>query len=255
MKRLIATAVLAGVAIGGITGAGLALGDERKAKPPIDVAATARALAITRPVVDWQEPAAPAGDRLGRFKLTYYWMPTESGGGRRVQLYNKKTCRPVAKVSASFARKLRLEGGGKLRDGRVLTYSGACRCPNSPCYRIARRGHTWGTGVRERPLSPFRSVAVDPAHVSIGKTLYIPELDGMTMPGAAPWGGFVHDGCVVADDQGGGIRGRQLDLFAARKSHYRALDRRHRLRKVTVFDGGERCQSLTVRPAAKRGAI
>ncbi len=157
-------------------------------------------------------------------------------------------------MSRAFERHLRLEGGGVLRNGRVLTYSGRCSCPRSPCYRAARRGHRWGTGVRERPLSPFRSVAVDPKHVSIGTTLYIPELDGLTMPGRAPWGGFVHDGCVVADDQGGGVRGRQLDLFAARKGHYRALQRRHRLKKVTVFEGGERCQSLTRRLVSRPGS-
>jgi 3D (Asp-Asp-Asp) domain-containing protein len=137
----------------------------------------------------------------------------------------------------------------------VLSYSGRCDCPHSPCFRVARRGHRWGTGVRERPLSPFRSVAVDPARVAIGTVLYIEELDGMAMPGSAPWGGFVHDGCVVADDQGGGIRGRQIDLFAARRSHYSALDRRHRLKKVTVFDGGERCRSLARRRISRRGSI
>jgi 3D (Asp-Asp-Asp) domain-containing protein len=253
MKRLTTTSVIAGILLGAVAGASLALASKR-GRRIIDVAATARALVTTRPRLDWQVPEPPAGDRLGSFQLTYYWMPTETGGGRRVQLYDRR-CRPVAVVSSSFARHLRLEGGGQLRDGRVLTYSGACRCDTSPCFRLARRGHTWGTGVQERPLSPFRSVAVDPRLVSIGATLYVPELDGMTMPGSPPWGAFVHDGCVVADDQGGGVRGRQLDLFAARRSHYRALDRRHRLRRVTVFDGGERCRSLERRPAARRGSI
>jgi 3D (Asp-Asp-Asp) domain-containing protein len=201
---------------------------------------------------DASSPGEP-GKRKGRFQLTYYWMAAETRGGPKVQLYNKH-CRRVARVSRAFERQLRLEGGGVLRNGRVLTYSGRCRCPHSPCYRTARRGHRWGTGVRERPLSPFRSVAVDPRHVSIGTTLYIPEFDGLIMPGRRPWGGFVHDGCVVADDQGGGVRGRQIDLFSARKGHYRALQRRHRLKKVTVFEGGERCQSLTRRPASRPGS-
>ena len=252
MKRLTILSALAGFAIGAVAGAGLALGSRRP--PRIDIAATARALVTSRPRLEWRGPEAPAGQRLGNFKLTYYWMPTESGGGRRVQLYNK-SCRRVARVASSFARKLRLEGGGVLADGRVLTYSGACSCPSSPCFRLARLGHTWGTGVMERPLSPFRSVAVDPAHVSIGSVLYIAELDGLTMPGVPPWGGFVHDGCVVADDQGGGVRGRQLDLFAARKSHYTALDHRHRLKRVTVFDGGERCRAHDRRRVSRRGAI
>ncbi len=257
MKRQTAIAVLAGVVLGAVVGAGLAVANRRTSPPSIDLAATARALISSVPRLSTEAeapgPDGEAGKRMGSFKLTYYWMAAETRGGRRVQLYNKH-CRPVAKVSRAFERRLRLEGGGVLRNGRVLTYSGRCDCPHSPCYRSARRGHRWGTGVRERPLSPFRSVAVDPKHVSIGTVLYIPELDGLTMPGRAPWGGFVHDGCVVADDQGGGVRGRQLDLFAARKGHYRALDRRHRLKKVTVFDGGQRCQSLARRPVSRRGS-
>ena len=249
MKRLTATAVLAGAALG--ASAGLALGKEPS--PGIDTAASALITSKPAPAQGEQQPLPPIGKKMGRFKLTYYWMAAETGGQRRVQLYNKR-CRPVARVSSSFARRLRLEGGGKLRDGRVLTYSGACGCGPSLCIGIARRGHTWGTGVNGRPLSPFRSVAVDPRHVAIGTSLYIPELDGVAMPGKAPWGGFVHDGCVVADDQGGGIRGRQLDLFAARKFHYKALDRRHRLKRVTVFAGGERCQSLTHRPSGRPGS-
>jgi 3D (Asp-Asp-Asp) domain-containing protein len=248
MKRLTATALLATSLAGVGPGVALAGKGSRRKRAVVPALVTAQ-----QPPVSEEGLDAPTGAKLGRFKLTYYWMPSETGGGARVQLYNKQ-CRPVAAVPSSFARRLRLEGGGRLRDGRVITYSGACSCARSPCYRVARRGHRWGTGVQERPLSPFRSVAVDPSHVAIGTTLYIPELDGLTMPGAPPWGGFVHDGCVVADDQGGGVRGRQLDLFAARQSHYRALDHRHRLRRITVFEGGERCRTLKQRPAPRRGS-
>jgi 3D (Asp-Asp-Asp) domain-containing protein len=256
LKRATVTFALAGVALGAAAGAGLALANRRP--QPVDLVEAARALAASLPRLSLPrtEPVPEAGRRKGNFKLTYYWMAAEprARGGRTVQLYNKR-CRPVAKVSRWYARRLRMEGGGKLRDGRVLTYSGRCRCPTSPCYRNARRGHKWGTGVRERPLSPFRSVAVDPRHVAIGSVLYIPELEGLTMPGSAPWGGFVHDGCVIADDQGGGVRGRQVDLFAARKQHYSALNRRHRLKRVTVFEGGERCSSLSRPAVSRRGSI
>lgn len=251
MKRLTLLSVIAGFAIGAAGGAALAL----SARPsPVGVAATARALAASLPRLEWHGPEAPAGQRLGNFKLTYYYMPTETGGGPRVTLFDKG-CRRVARVSKAFERTLRMQGSGQLGDGRILTYSGRCDCPRSPCYRPGRKSHAWGTGVSERPLAPFRSVAVDPSLVSIGAVLYIPELDGLTMPGVSPWGGFVHDGCVVADDRGGGIRGRQVDFFAARKNHYTALDRRHRLKRVTVFDGGERCRSHDRRRVSRRGAI
>lgn len=221
---------------------------------PVDAALVASA-AIDRMRPLFEAPPSSPDVELGRFRLTYYYMPTETERRpQTVQLYTR-SCKKIARVSRSFSRKLSMQGGGKLADGRVLIYAGSCGCGSGPCYGFAPRDHEWGTGVDERPLEPFRSVAVDPTRVSIGSLLYIPELDGLTMPGQAPYGGFVHDGCVVADDRGGGIRGRQIDFFAAKHSHYEALDRRHRLKKVTVMDGAERCRTFRTRAAPSRGAI
>ena len=51
----------------------------------------------------------------------------------------------------------------------------------------------------------------------------------------------------------GGIKGRQLDFFVAKKVHYTAFDRRNHIKRVTVFRGGERCKSLGQRVAARLG--
>ncbi|MCG8420930.1 MAG: 3D domain-containing protein [Proteobacteria bacterium] len=188
------------------------------------------------------EQAAP--QPLGNFQFTYYWIARQQKDIKpEVQLYTSD-CKPLAKVSKKFARQLSREGTGKLRDGRVINVSGSCDCEHSPCYFVPNRRKRWGVGVGKRALSPFRSVAVDPATVSIGTLLYVPELDGLTMPGRQPWGGFVHDGCVIADDRGGNVQGKQLDFFAVKKSHYHALYRRHRLTQVTVFEGSSRCQQV-----------
>ena len=183
------------------------------------------------------------GRHRGRFQLTYYWMANEKSrkSKRQVSLYDKQ-CKPIAKVSSRFAARLVLEGTGALSDGRVINVAGKCECKHSPCFFVVEEDHKrWGVGVADRPLAPFRSVAVDPSMVSIGTKLYIPELDGLVMPGAPPWGGFVHDGCVTADDRGGGVAGKQLDFFMVRRPYYNAFHRRHRLTQVTVHAGGERC--------------
>jgi 3D (Asp-Asp-Asp) domain-containing protein len=198
------------------------------------------------------EPPPAPGKKLGTFQLTYYWTAADQGTGKQVQLRDRQ-CRPLARVSGAFAGAVSVEGSGRLRDGRVITVTGNCECAG-PCFKYARAGHDWGTGADDRPLAPFRSVAVDPSHVSIGRLLYIPELDGVAMPGSRPWGGFVHDGCVVAADRGSGIKGRQIDLFAASQSHYFALDRRHHLKHVTVYDGAARCGGLRKALAAGTGA-
>jgi hypothetical protein len=79
------------------------------------------------------------------------------------------------------------------------------------------------------------------------------------MPGRPPWGGFVHDGCLVADDTGGGIKGKQLDLFVGRKGNYLGLSgsggSHAWARHVPVYDGSSRCERKGRRIGRKSGAI
>jgi 3D (Asp-Asp-Asp) domain-containing protein len=184
------------------------------------------------------------GKHLGRFAITYYWIAHERDrrGRRNTRIYDL-ACEPIARVSGEFAARLAREGTGKLKDGRVVNVAGPCECEYSPCFfHLDDEKSRFGVGVLERPLSPFRSVAVDPSFVTIGKRLYIPELDGLAMPGTPPWGGFVHDGCVVADDRGGAVQGQQIDFFMVRRVYYQAFRRRHRLKQITVHDGGKYCR-------------
>ena len=139
----------------------------------------------------------------------------------KVTLYDGSGCAPVAEVSRSFAAEIRMQGTGRLRDGRILNIWGDCACERSPCFRVT--GRQWGSAGNGRALQPFRTVAVDPKLIRMGTLLYIEALDGRRMPGKAPWGGFVHDGCVAADDTGGGIDGHQIDLFVGRRAYYRSL--------------------------------
>lgn len=184
------------------------------------------------------EPGAPLGD----FEFTYYWVTEESAfaGAKTAKLYDKD-CGVLASVPEGFADAIRLEGTGRLDDGRVLNYWGACGCSSDPCYFEVDASHPWGHGVQNRALVPFRSVAVDKSVVAYGSTLYIEQLDGVMMPGQAPWGQFVHDGCVSADDTGSAIVGKHLDFFSARKDDYLTINALLGVSHVTVREGGERC--------------
>ena len=196
-------------------------------------------------------PPTSEGVALGEFKLTYYWISSEESfpGPRDLQLYTRK-CQPLTKVNATFADRMSLEGTGRLIDGRTLNVTGECDCGGfSPCFFVTGRSSRWGVGVGKRPLRPFRSVAVDTYFISVGTKLYIPELDGLTMPGRRPYGGFVHDGCVVADDTGGRVEDDQLDLFFALKRHYEPFDRRHRIKRVRAFRDHPRCTGESEPPA------
>ena len=225
MRSLVLTALVFAAACGGGVSA---------AEPPMDAAAAAD---IDAP------PPPPPGAARGIFELTYYWVTAESDftGTATEPIYDDR-CTVLATVPPEFARSLRLEGTGRLVDGRVVNTDGACGCPRSPCFAEVDRDHAWGYGVQDRALVPYRSVAVDRKVVPIGTKLWVAELDGVAMPGDPPWGGFVHDGCVVATDVGGGIDGAQLDWFVGLRSSYRSLDvALTDLAKITVHDGGARC--------------
>lgn len=166
-------------------------------------------------------------------------------------------CEPIAEVSKEFATQLAVQGTGKLHDGRVLNIWGTCNCKRSPCFKVTRT--PWGTAGTGRALLPFRTVAVDPKVVKLGSLLYVPLLEGRTMPGRSPWGGYVHDGCVVADDTGGHITGNRVDLFVGRRAYFLGMSgsagRHAWARNVPVFDGTGICERKGRRVGRKTGSI
>ncbi len=253
--------------------AAIALGCQGPKVEKIDQAPAAVVAPAPSPSDD--EPRA-----LGNFNITFYYVVGEDdvkpklpavavandneptalaaiAPSDQVTLYEPKACTPIADVTPEFESQLILQGTGKLRNGRVVNIWGACSCPNKPCFKVTES--KWGTGGSGRPLEPFRTVAVDRKVVKLGSLLYIPVLEGRTMPGRPPHGGYVHDGCVVADDTGGGIDGHQLDLFVGRKSYYAAMSWRggsHAwARHVPVYDGSKICQRKGRKVSRKSGAI
>lgn len=123
------------------------------------------------------------------------------------------------RVPERYACSLKLEGSGLLRDDRVVNYTGPCKFGYGTCFeQLDVTDFPFGRGAGLRPLIPFKSVAVDPRVVALGEPLYIPELDGMVLPD-----GSIHDGCVRADDTGGGIKGKKLDFFVVTYGNFRML--------------------------------
>ncbi len=170
-----------------------------------------------------------------------------------VTIYDDRGCRSIATLSPRFYEVLDVQGTGKLRDGRVVNVSEACGCGTSPCYRVMASSSPWGMSATMRPLQPFRTIAVDPKVIPLGSLVYIAELDGITTPGRAPWGGYVHDGCVLAADVGGGIRGMEIDFFVGRFHYKRALDAQRKMKKVTAYDGTRRCEQRGPHVARRAG--
>lgn len=168
----------------------------------------------------------------GTFKMTFYWLAYESEYANEtydVDIYTKDGFL-IGRYPRVFVFELKLEGTGVLRDGRILNYDRACAYGIGTCFKeLDLREHPMGKGAQQRALVPYRSVAIDPRFVPLGTPLYIPELRGMpilTPDPARPEELIkdVHDGCVRADDTGGGIKRRELDLFVPSYAQYRATE-------------------------------
>ena len=182
------------------------------------------------------------GTPKGSVALTYYYLAEESDyPGAADTVLCDVAAKPLATVPSAFAHDLQIEGSGKLADGRVVNVGGNCACSSgmTTCYVVLdATQYPWGVGVMSRALRPYRSIAVDPALIPIGAKLYVPELDGVSMPGSY---GFVHDGCLEADDIGGAIVGAHIDFFVAQKSSYLTLDGTLQRSSVTAYLAPPRC--------------
>ena len=171
-----------------------------------------------------------------QWALRFYWLTRETDyddappdsiprrgacalpANRWVELYTSDGYF-FGRVPERYACSLKLEGSGLMRDDRVVNYTGSCKYGYGTCFEQLDVGDfPFGRGAGLRPLIPFKSVAVDPRVVQLGEPLYIPEFDGMVLPD-----GSIHDGCVRADDTGGGIKGRKLDFFVVTYGNFRVL--------------------------------
>jgi 3D (Asp-Asp-Asp) domain-containing protein len=158
--------------------------------------------------------------------LRFYWIAAETDFDEpeevdfadldAVEIYTRDGI-PLGRYPERFAWHLRMEGTGILADGRVINYAGRCKLGYGTCFEpMDPETHPFGRGAGRRPLVPYKSVAVDPKFIPIGEPIYVPEFDGLILPD-----GSRHDGCVRADDTGGGIKKKKMDFFVLTYANFR----------------------------------
>lgn len=192
-------------------------------------------------IEDVAEEELPAGTLLGDARITFYWVAYEGDHECTTADTQLGTCAgdPIATVCSSFAEAARLEGTARLLDGRMINIGG-CSCSGGyDCFVVLdTTEYPWGMGNRSNPLVPFVSIATDTSVIPGETVLYCPQLDGVALP--ADEGGGTHDGCVRADDVGGGISGMHIDFFAALRDYYLELDPQIP-ENVTLYTDSPRC--------------
>lgn len=152
--------------------------------------------------------------KIGDLNPSFYWVYLQD---RNDQPLNRRLLdvdgRVLATVGEKFYRGIRLEGTGRLLDGTVLNFAARIKNPDGTTeirFRVCDGSAPYGYGLDERPLIPFRSVAVDPEVVPMDSKLYIPAAVGAVLPD-----GSVHDGYFYAVDIGDAIKNKRIDVFTA----------------------------------------
>jgi 3D (Asp-Asp-Asp) domain-containing protein len=110
-----------------------------------------------------------------------------------------------------------VQGSGRLASGSTVSFAKrgcpcAAMCPRTGqqiCFeRLDPTRFPAGRGATGKPITPFRTVAVDSNVVPLGTSVFIPEFVGLPRDDGKP-----HDGCFIAEDRGLRVVGRQVDVF------------------------------------------
>lgn len=152
--------------------------------------------------------------KIGSLKPTFYWVAVETAeAAERNKELKDMDGNVMARVTEQFDKDIRMEGTGKMLDGRILNFAG--RAPKEGGglevrFLVCPPEAPYGYGLDFIPLVPFRSVAVDPEVVKIGSKIYIPKAVGILLPD-----GTRHDGYFMAVDIGSAIKNKRIDMFTA----------------------------------------
>ena len=151
----------------------------------------------------------PNAKKIGDLKPTFYWVALEKDDGKpKNNILLDVNGNEIARVGDRFFASLRLEGTGRMLDGRVVNFH--VRMGTEIRWRICPPSVPYGYGLGEFALQPFHSVAVDPNVVPIPSKIFIPAAKGAVLPD-----GSVHDGYFEAVDIGDAIQNQRVDVFTS----------------------------------------
>jgi 3D (Asp-Asp-Asp) domain-containing protein len=132
-----------------------------------------------------------------------------------------------------------MEGSGLLPTAGSSTTQAECEYGYGTCFSaVDPDTHRSGVAPGSARSMPFKSVAVDPRFIKIGEPVYVPEFDGILLPD-----GERHDGCVRADDTGGGIKKKKMDFFVMTYANFRFLSTSCRVIWITPHQD-PRCEYM-----------
>lgn len=151
---------------------------------------------------------------VGNLRPTFYWitLETQSSSPRSENVLDVQG-NILAKVTASYFASLKLEGTGRLLDGRVLNFAQFVNMKSGKReirFRVCGPEAPYGYGYEGRILNAFHSLAVDPRLIPLDSQVFIPAAVGARLPD-----GTRHNGIFQAVDIGSAIQDYRMDVFTS----------------------------------------
>lgn len=151
---------------------------------------------------------------VGKLGPSFYWIALEENSpGEKTERVLDVNGKTLVKVSKGFMRHLKLEGTGRLKNGKLLNFHQWHYTPEGKKeirFRFCGKDAPYGYGVDDRKLRAFRSVAVDTSVIPLDSMVYIPAARGAQLPD-----GTIHDGYFEAIDVGTAIVNKRIDVFTS----------------------------------------
>ena len=157
---------------------------------------------------------------------TYYYLPQITDGSGDIPLRDKDGNELGPKLSLKDWCNSALEGSVRilLKSGEKVTYnySGTSEEYQNDCSSFFKfnlgktkfklTSSTFGDGVNDYRLIPYRTIATNPELIPTGTLIYIPEARGAIIE-LENGETITHDGYFFAGDIGGAIKDNHIDVF------------------------------------------
>lgn len=180
----------------------------------------------TPPVVTTpSEPTQPEmklGPKISLWS-TYYFIPKFDSQSSGYPLRDMNAKALTKNLSLDHWCFVGLQGTVNI-DGKTFGYTDKSTSKRVPCEKSFLRkvsfaystgnvkfhpdAHEFGTGNKNNPLTPFKSIACDQGKYKFKQKFFIPSAKGTVLPD-----GSIHDGVFICEDVGGAIKRNHIDTF------------------------------------------
>lgn len=181
---------------------------------------------LSKDTFSFHEPSSNDLDAKVNLWATYYYLPQIKDGAGTFNLRDMQSIELGPSLSLHEWCDSAMEGSVRIislkNETKTYNFAGVTKENPVDCSSIFRfdvsktkfreaRG-SYGDGLDNFILAPYRTLATDTTKISPGTVLYIPQARGAKIE-LESGRVIIHDGYFFAGDKGGAIKGNHVDVF------------------------------------------